>query len=271
MNRGLFEKIVRESWPVVVICCVALGVFVALLTAVLPQLQEGLNDFLLQMPFIRTMVSAVMGIDISDGLTPTMLLAFAWSHPVVLAIVWGCEIVLCTRAPAGEIDRGTIDVLLGWPVSRRSIYVSETLAWLASGVLMLMCGFAGYFISAQWIAVEHRPETGRIVLAVVNLYCLYIAVGGCAFAVSSLSDRRGKAMAVVVGFVVCSFLLNFLGQLWTPAGHVVFLSVLHYYQPAQVLLRGSAPVGDLAVLVVFGGTMWALGGEIWVRRNVCTV
>ena len=31
---------------------------------------------------------------------PAMIQALAWVHPVVLSLIGGCEIVLCTRMPA---------------------------------------------------------------------------------------------------------------------------------------------------------------------------
>jgi hypothetical protein len=119
--------------------------------------------------------------------------------------------------------------------------------------------------------VQLRPERMAVMIIMVNLACIYVAVGGVAFAISAISDRRGPAMGAVFGLVLASFLLSFLAQFWEPAGHVVWLSILDYYQPADVLRSGQWPVADIAVLLLVGGSSWGLGGEIMARRSICTV
>lgn len=50
----------------------------------------------------------------------------------------------------------------------------------------------------------------------------------------------------------------------------VFLSVIEYYRPANILKTGSLPVGDIVVLLAIGGIAWIAGCEITARRNICT-
>ena len=78
-------------------------------------------------------------------------------------------------------------------------------------------------------------------------------------------------MAIVFGIVLGSFLLNFVAQFWTPAQQIAFLSVMEYYQPAQILQSGDFPAGDVTVLLLVGGTTWLLAGEVLARRSICTV
>ena len=67
-----------------------------------------------------------------------------------------------------------------------------------------------------------------------------------------------------------SYLVQFLSTLWAPAARVAFLSILHYYQPGQILLQGRFPTRDVLVLTAVGATPWVLGGAIWSRRCVLT-
>jgi ABC-2 type transport system permease protein len=196
--------------------------------------------------------------------------AFVWVHPVVLAILWAASIIFCTRYPAAEIDRGTIDVLLGLPVSRRGVYLCETAGWLSAGLVILAFGAIGYLIGSRAMELEQRPALALVALVMVNLYGVYLAVGGLTCLVSSLSDRRGRAVAVIFAVVLASFLLNFLAQFWDPAKHLVFLSVLDYYQPAAILRDGAIAPADLIMLFAIGLTGWAAGLEITARRSICT-
>ncbi len=126
MMRGLLYKTIHEVWVPTLLCGLGLCGIKALLTFILPQIVEGMTGIFEQMPFVKQLVTALLGTEVGDQLTAHTMQAFLWVHPVVLALIWGHEITLCTRMPAGEIDRGTIDILLSWPVSRRQIYWVET-------------------------------------------------------------------------------------------------------------------------------------------------
>ena len=213
----------------------------------------------------------MFGSEIGDEITVQMMQAILWVHPVVLSLIWAHEIVFCTRIPAGEIDRGTIDVLLGLPVSRRTIYATESVVWLISGALVLLLGLSGHVAVSSFLALEMRPPLSRVSLVIANLYCVYLAVGGLAWLVSATSNRRGRAIGLIFSIVVASFLLNFLAQFWPPAQPVAFLSVMNYYQPAEILRSGQLPLRHMISLLAVGGAAWLAGNEIFARRSICTV
>ena len=271
MIRGLFAKTIRETWLATLLFGGGLLLAMALLTHVLPQVQQGLDTVFTEMPFVRMLVNALLGADLGKEITSQVMQAILWVHPVVLALVWAHEIVFCTRVPAGEIDRGTIDILLGLPVSRRTVYFCETAIWLLSGAIVLALGLAGHLLRAPGMPVEMRPAMSRIVLVMINFYCVYIAVGGVTFLVSAFSDRRGRAVAIVFTIVLASFLVNFLARFWEPAGQIAFLSVMEYYQPANTLRTGAFATGNVITLLVVGGVTWLIGGEVFARRSICTL
>jgi ABC-2 type transport system permease protein len=146
----------------------------------------------------------------------------------------------------------------------------ETIGWLVGGALMLGAGAIGYAIGSLAMPLENRLEWALVWLILFNLFCLYIAVGGVAFLISSLSERRARAVSTIFAIVLASFLLNFLAQFWSPAQSFAFLSVIEYYQPANILKTGSLAFGDIAVLLAVGGVAWIAGCEITARRNICT-
>ena len=77
----------------------------------LPQLEQGANQVLATLPFVRKFLQALLGEDSARTINAQTVQSIIWVHPTVLALLWAQEIVFCTRLPAGEIDRGTIDVL----------------------------------------------------------------------------------------------------------------------------------------------------------------
>jgi ABC-2 type transport system permease protein len=226
--RGLFTKTLHEVWLTTLLFGLALCVVIMLLSYVLPQIHEALGELLQRIPVAKAFLTVLLGTSLGNEISARTMQAFLWVHPVVLALVWAHEVNLCTRMPAGEIDRGTIDVLLSLPVSRREVYWCESVVWLASGLFVLSMGLVGHLIVAPTMPDDLRPQLSRALLVMANLYCVYIAVGGIAFLVSALSDRRGRAVAVVFGILLASFLLNFIANFWRPAQHIAFLGILQY-------------------------------------------
>jgi ABC-type transport system involved in multi-copper enzyme maturation permease subunit len=238
---------------------------------VLPKLEAGMNDFLATLPFIRTFLQALLGSDLGGNISGQMLQAILWTHPVVLAIVWAHEITFCTRMPAAEIDRGTIDLLLSWPASRVKILAGESLVWLLSGVMVLAMGFVGHLISAIAVHAQATPPASREITVLLNLYCVYVAVGGLAYFISAMSDSRGRALAATIAIVLASFLVSFVVQIWPDARALTPLGILSYYRPAVILATGIPPWGDMARLVGSGMALWWAASQVFARRNICTI
>src|SRR5207249_4078940 len=165
----------------------------------------------------------------------------------------------------------TVDVLLGLPVSRWEVFVSETVVWLVCGTAILGAALVGNLLGAQGLPPEHRPQLSRLFIVLANLFCLYAAVGGLAWLVSSLSDRRGRAMTIVFLVLLALFLLNYLAQFWQPLEKIAFLSPLHYHRPVNALGSGIWPWRDMVILLAAGGTLWFAGGVVFARRDLCTV
>ncbi|MCH7700348.1 MAG: ABC transporter permease subunit [Planctomycetes bacterium] len=271
MNRGLIGKIVREVWPVTLVITFAVMAFETILAYILGSFHEQVIDQLTQFTFVQPIFEALLGVEFGPDIGLAVLSSLAWVHPVILALVWGHTLTFCTRASAGEIDRGTIDFLLGLPVSRWRLYACDTVVFLASGVLIIGAGLIGWTWGSATVPTEMRIPSDRLMVVVVNFYCLYLAVGGLAYLVSSLSERRGRAIAVVLGFVLSSMLLNFITQFWEPARHISFLGILHYYRPAAIIQAGTWPTGNMVVLLLSGGLLWLSGGLVFARRDICTV
>ncbi len=270
MNRGVLLKTFREAWLATVLFGLGFFVFEGLLAFVFPTFVDEMAGPLLKLPIFRNMLRALLGADVGDSIGPTVVTSIAWVHPIALTLVWAHEIVLCTRVPAGEVDRGTMDVLLALPVSRWQMYVSETVVWLGTGVVVLLLGLAGCLLGGLALAPENRTDFSLLVRIVANLSCLYLSVGGLAFLVSTLSERRGRAVAVVFALVLSSYFLNVLAQYWDFAEKIAFLSILHYYKPFLIMQNSDWPVKDMLVLAGCGAVLWTAGGIIFARRDICT-
>lgn len=269
--KGLLRKTAMETrWPVL---CFSLGLcaIMSILTWILPTILKDIDKVFDAIPLFKPVIGALLGVKPDNEFSAEMTQAFLWVHPSVLATLWGHEVMYCTRTPAGEIDRGTVDFLLGLPVSRWKLYTAETAGWLLSGLLIIGGGIAGHVVIAQRFAEQMQPSLIATLMILCNLFSMYIAVGSIAFLISAFSDRRNKAMGVLFTILLVSFLLNFVAQFWKPARPWARFSVLEYYRPAGIIHSGEFPISNVAVLLTTGLTCWLIAGYIFHRRSICTV
>lgn len=271
MNRGLMLKAAREMGPPTLLLGLGLLLVEGILAFVLPTFQQEIGEVLHRMALIQRFLKALLGTELPGEVGPDFLVALRWVHPVVLALLWAHAIICCTRVPAGEVDRGTVDILLSLPVSRWRLFFSESVVWLGSGIVLVAMALAGSALGSARVSADLRPSSARLAVVIVNLACLYLAVGGLTWLVSALSDRRGRAIAVVFAIVLASFLLNYLAQFWRPAQRLSFLSVLSYYRPMLILQDGAWPMKDLVVLGAAAAASWLSAGWVFSRRDLMSV
>ena len=88
--RGLFTKTLHEVWLATLLFGFSLLAVKALLTYILPEIQEGLGGVFDQIPFVRSFLTALLGTELGDEITARTMQAFLWVHPVVLALVAAC-------------------------------------------------------------------------------------------------------------------------------------------------------------------------------------
>jgi len=268
---GLVSKTIREIALATWLFAMSLATMEGMFAAILPTFMSQAAEHWLQVSFVRKIISGVLGADVEAATAITAAAAIAWSHPIVVTMLWAQGIMTCTRLPAGEVDRGTIDTLLGLPVSRARLYVVDTLAPFLGGVFIVAMGVVGSVIGSRFVGPEQRFPTAVVHIITVNLFAEYVLVAGAACLVSSLSTRRGRAIGVVFAFVLASYVMHFLTPFWAFAKSIAPLNLLSYYQPMAILREGTWPIGDIAVLFGCGIAMWVAGAIIFNRRDICTV
>ena len=158
----------------------------------------------------------------------------------------------CTAsAVAGERQRGTLEVLLARPISRRSLYLTLLVAaflFIAVAVAAIILG-ALASATAWNVIAELRLE--NVPLLWLNGMLLFGAFASIALAASVSFDRLTPALGITLAVVIVSYFLEILGSLWPDAKPLQPYSLFHYLQPTEVL-NGELPLLDVLIL---GGTI----------------
>ena len=116
-------------------------------------------------------------------------------------------------AVAGEVERGTLPLLLTYPVARVEILLGKLLAHLAVLTLAVCVGYGLAAIAALWVdpdAMSGLPALARLTWTSVLLGATFLGAG---YALSSLARRPSGAAGLAMGLWLGAVVLYDLGLL----------------------------------------------------------
>ncbi len=323
MTATLVRKLLRDVRPALLVVCLVLFAFATLWVKIAQRVTSEIapvfnsvalvfgdknlfQDLIFKGP--GRVSQAALGWGDLNFERPDDFLAMGILHPVVLilALVW--SIGRSGGAIAGEIERGTMELLLSQPLPRNRLILAHFLVDLL--VIPLIC--AAYFAGTQFglylvgdfvpdyttLKNLKAPSGQRIALPIpddpqplpvnglsefwglLNTVALMFAVSGMTLAISAVGRSRWRTVGYAVLIVVIMFVANTLGQLWEPAAFTRPVTLFFYYQPQKAMLQGNwltdlgqawpgAPaVPGVAVLVGVGCIGYLVAWRAFVRRDL---
>ncbi len=265
----LVGKIVSEQRFVLLFCFTLLGVFFTLGTYLFAPFGDTSMDMLSRVS--PELLSGLFG-GLFGSLTPleTWMMTL-FTHPFVLTLFSVVVISVATRSLAGEVDRGTIDLLLSYPVARWQPVAACVVVLLGALLLQTLVLWLSFRAGLEIGGIEIPESLGSLRWVAANLMALFCAVSGVALFFSATASDYGRALGRGLGFVIVSFLLNLLANLWSRIELLDVLSVFHYYRPQPIVEQGGPMVGDLAVLSLLTLVGWVGALVAFSRRDIATV
>ena len=202
-----------------------------------------MEDFIDSVPFFSQLIEGFGG---GNVLSLTGSMAYAFQHPFTLLLVGIMAIAFPALAIAGERDKGTLEVTLSRPISRRGLLLTLFVAGVVFvAVLSITTG-----ITAVAVGFGDEFETANLAQLWLVAALLFVAFMALAFEVSVESDRAAPAIGIPAIFVLLNYLAFTIGGIWPDVGFLEDWSMFHLLKAQQVLDEGVV-LSDVGVLVAF--------------------
>jgi ABC-2 type transport system permease protein len=265
MLRNVALKTLRDAGRAIGWWSVGLVGLVALITAVFPTVRDNtqLNELVQKYPeAIKGLVSFGGVVDYTSGPGYLGSELFALMVPLLFLVA---AIGAGARAVAGEEERGTLDLLLSLPLSRRRLVVEKLAALLGE---LLLLGFV------LWLAlVVATPlfdlgiSAGHVAAAVLYVVVLAFGFGAIAVLVGAATGHRGRAIGITAALAVAGYLVNSLASLVGVLDRIKEASPFFHYAATNPLESG-VEVGHLAFLVAVAAAAAVLAPFVFDRRDL---
>ncbi len=303
MTAVLLRKLLRDLRVPLVVVALLLGGFQCLWTKITQRITEEIIPSIVQhlpLPMLVNLlfqgpgklIQTLIGGESIDLARPLDVLTIGYVHPLTQAILCVWAVGRAAGAIAGEIDRGTMELLLAQPVPRRRVIFAHLGVDALCMAVLCLAMWAGDWVGlALFGRIEFGPPAGVATLrvdprallrALVCVAALLFAVGGYTMWISAAGRFRGRVLGVAVVVTLVQFLVNVVGQLWDAAAWLRPLTVFYYYQPQQVILKrqwavdlaaawglnAGPAVNGVLVLVAVGAAGYGLALWTFCRRDL---
>lgn len=262
--RNVFTKTLRDlRWPTFWVA-LALAILAGYFTLLFPTYTKmfNLDEILGQMPAeMKALIGGTM-INASTVNGFLNLELFPLMLPIVLG---GFAAGLASGFTAGEESRGTIDMLLSYPVPRWRVLLDKWLALVLALVVIAVVMLAGIVLGA--VASASELATDGVVAGLVMVTLLALDFAGIALLISSATGNRGAGIGISVAFLVVMYFIQALAPMIEVFNSVRKFSLFYWYLENDPLQHGLA-VGDAVVLAVVAVLLFAASLVAFERRNL---
>ena len=192
-----------------------------------------------------------------------------WNHPFVLLIFSIWAIARGSIAVAGEIEKGTMDLVLSRPVDRSAFLASQVLTAVSGLALMAGAMVAGNLIGSRYHTLIAPASAATLVKPALNLLAFGWAIFGYTFVLSTLDIARWRpnligSVATLAGFI--ALVVANIPQL--EVEWLAKFSIFKAYDPVELVVKGESLAFNAGVLGLIGVIGVGLGFVFFSRRDL---
>jgi ABC-2 type transport system permease protein len=281
MNRALWKKTILESrWllaggAVFMFAVQWLRVWIASFFSV--QSMEGIFSF---MP---VEVEGLLPVSYTQMATTAGRIAIGYDDPIVLLLVTVWAVARGSDTISGELNRGTMEMVLAQPVTRLGVLFSQGVWTIFGGALLCGAALFGTFVGLQTITLDQPAEFRLFIPAALNLFAITVFLAGLSTMISSLTNYRARTIGIVGGFYAVSMVLKIIGRAAKGWEWLTYTSFFTPFEPqALVGVRSRAwsfwtesgdsfTLGGLgydSILIGLGLAFYVVAAVVFWRRDL---
>lgn len=263
MLRSIFWKTMREQRQALLIWSVLVILILITVYASLSQINVSQLGSLTQnraYVFLNDPVA-------TDTASGYVTFKYGFSFSLMLSIF---AMLVGSRLVRGEEARGSLDLLLATPRSRKDLLREKVLATVVS---MLVLGLAFGLGALLGEASQHEPASvGGAVLAGLDLSLLLFFYAMLALFISQYTRAAGTAAGATGALYALFFVLDGTGRVYPNLAWVQRLSPNYYYGLSKPLIPSyGTNFGAMALLLLLGLVLLAGSAVIFLRRDIGAV
>jgi len=264
-HRPPFPWPILRFWTLRVLlawCLIALWIFLFQLAICgIVHDNERVKAFLQYIDILPSFIKAFMGGEVLQ------IGNIAGLIPFVLLLYMLYAVGVPTALLAGDVQRGTMELILSRQATKTQIYICAGLITVVGMYALVVVMFLGTVAATNLYDFEQEVPLYSFFKLAINGGILASAVGGIAL-LAAACFRRGMAVSLTVAFLVVNYFIMIITQWWPRMKWLDPVTIFNYVDGAKIFSEPKWPVGDMCVLLSLLAVSTVLGGIIWSRRDL---
>ena len=252
--KRILEWALRDNGAVLAIWIAGVCIMYMLIVYLFPSLGDIVDAYMEESALILAMIGKEAEYLESQRIFDMWLTMeiFSWMGVLLSAYV----VIYAAGALAGEVESGTMEMLLAQPVRRRAVALGK---FIALAVNLAVLPAAAYFsiVLAHMLWVDDSASFAVYAEIFLNNYLLLFCFAGFSFLISAGADEQKKVIGIGMGVALGTFMINMvisIARKWTILAR---LTPFYYCDASKILHRGGISPQDAAVLF-FAGVIFML-------------
>lgn len=215
--------------------------------------------------------------------TPVGRIAIAYDDPTVLLLVTVWAIARGSDAVSGEINRGTMEVLLAQPITRARLLLTQAGATILGGALLAATAWLATSIGLLTVTLDGPVSAKAFIPPALNLFALTVFLAGLTTMVSSCDQYRWRTVGLVGAFYAIELVIKVIARTAEGFEWLSALTFFSAFEPQLITSQqeyawslwytaaGGPHLGGLgcdAVLVVLGSLCYGLALAVFCYRDI---
>lgn len=260
----IFLRAIKDRKVSLLIYCIAGIAVLWMYVGLYPSIQEQAEEIAKLFESYPEGLRAVFGIENFEMDTLEKFLALEQ-----LGLIWGIMAIFMVSSIAGgsisgEIDKGTIEILLSKPISRIRIFLARYAAGIVSLVIFAFFSIFAIFPLAMLHSVK-LSEISYVYLFIISVMFAF-TVFSMAMMFSALFSERGRTYMLVGMILGAMYLLNVASALVERLELLRYLSFFYHFDHGKALVAGELNVSALAVFAILS-ILFTLIGVAWFNKR----
>jgi ABC-2 type transport system permease protein len=270
-NRSPFPFRLLRFWTLRILpawCLIAFMIFLFQIAVCgIVHDNERVKALLQYIDMLPSFIKSFMGGEVLEVGNIAGLIAIGYQDPLVLLLYMLYAVGVPTALLAGEVQRGTMELILSRQTTKTHVYICAGLITVAGMYALVLVMFTGTVVATRlYDFYQEVPLYFFFRIAIVG-GMLASAVGGVAL-LAAACFRRGLAVSLTVGYLVVSYFVSIIADWWPRMKWMEPATIFNYVDSPAIFDNPGWPLGDMCVLLSILAVSTVLGGIIWSRRDL---
>ena len=226
----------------------------------------NVRTFLAFLDMLPSIVKTALGGDMLQAGNIAALLTIGYQHPLVMFLLMVFAVGVPTGLLAGEVQRGTMELILSRPVTKTQVYLCACVLTLVGMFALVLVMFLGTVAAVRLYDFGEPIPLDLFWRIAVNAGLLSATFAAFSLLIAASFARLYLAVGVSVAFLTLNYFIAITAQ-WWPALYFLRRATLFYLIYYSDLWRGW-PVRNMAILAAILVGAALAGGLIWRRRDL---